>query len=362
MAVLCKPDIIKAISDGRFILGHKGQSVEEIIGDYSIDIGIGKLFKLPKENAKILADSRTRNNDWIDNLTQTEFKNQFLEQIPIPEEGVIIGSEQLFVEPNIDFFNYDLSHCSISTRSSYARMGLHTVNNLGPLNHTYNPLIKNNSRPLFLLASFGPIVRLYQDEAIAQLVLEDPPIGKATDEDLKHLIESSNLQILKHGARDKTTVQELKIDQGIYLTMAKDIWIYRNGTVLHKGIDMEKGFEKFQLPTDPKDAKLFAKNTFFISSSQEYIRLAPSFVGYVQQGVFVKEAPGYQSHPNAPWIWPWPSFEGTITFEGVEFFGRPLYEGCFQSKLHIDLLTSPYASEKRSRYSKQDKATLSRNK
>lgn len=119
--------------------------------------------------------------------------------------------------------------------------------------------------------------------------------------------------------------------------------------------------KRIELPERKEDALYFPEGTFFISSSQEQVKIPNSHVGYVLERGFIMNT-GFSSHPNAPYIGPKSVFQGAITFENLVYqAGARLYQGMFQSILELRPLKTPLdEGSTESRYKGQETATLSR--
>jgi hypothetical protein len=158
--------------------------------------------------------------------------------------------------------------------------------------------------------------------------------------EVMEMIENEDIMYL----RDGQSAQDV-YSAGIMLSLDENIHYYKQGI-----LDPHEPVESFFTKVKIKDGFFAHESRFFLSSSKEYIRIPPGYVGMIHvtdyQGMqYLKTGPTGTSrmfvHANAPKIDPVPCFEGKITFECLPFTNAFLQKGDWMNNMVLYKLDYP---------------------
>lgn len=151
---------------------------------------------------------------------------------------------------------------------------------------------------------------------------------------------------------------------GLTLTLDSKIQLYTGGIIDPKEdvgrhfreIDISKGFDV--------DNKMF-----YLGASRQFVKIPSEFIGYLHLTDHTGQESGHLGpqgkvshyvHGNAPFIDPFPRFNGKVTFENMPLFPCKIRKGMRLTELQIMPLLIPYSDTDFSRYNNQSCAQTSR--
>ncbi len=346
--ILEKEDLIKTEKEGKLEIKDRLE-----FSSFSLDIRIGKLFK-PK--LALCFDESSHNMD------EEEFIEKMLDEVPLPKEGKVIDGFYLW-QPKEEIYLANGLFAEIASRSSWARLGVRVEDTDERLKKVYEDSI---CKPLCTLRTMETKVLLKPGDALAQLFVHSSA-RYAEDNivflyQIKKFIDSGEFVMRKNSK--KLDFSDLIFLNGVLmLTMNSKIKMY-SGNVLIPGEPKDNDFEEMILKYD--SPLLIKKDSFFLSSSEEYVGIPNDCCGKVRPNEFTFHPKiklpilPFYSHANAPWIGPKRIFEGPITFENMTHYDSYFCAGMLQSGLNVFKLSKFCSDTKNSRYKNQDGATESR--
>ena len=357
MAILCRDHLILAENRGYIAFNDRLD-----YSAFSLDMRLEKLYK-----RKALGVSQ---NEELE-MSQETFMDEIIEEIPIDSEFILEPDQDYFWQPVEEIFLRQGLKGKITTRSSWARLGIRVQSE----SDEYLKKVDKNTlgKPLCTIRTTGTRVKLKKLDAVAQLFVEKNT-GHPTREHIISFLEQGSLVLKEGGEKGKQLrLEDIEFHGGPVLTMDPQVFVY-NGEILIPGEDNKNKFERVQL-SYLKDFYL-PPDTFFISSSHEYVQVPSFCVGIVTErnSLFSNDSfkktghsaylpPQFASHPNAPYIGPVGVFEGQVTFENQVTEPTKIIAGMKQSELLLDFLSGQITNVEefgKSRYDKQNGATTSR--
>jgi len=377
-AILWKDNLLKAEQEGLLKVENRLE-----YSSCSLDVRIGKLFK--EKRIRVT----TQDQDW--EMGQEEFIEKRLEEIDFTEGFIPEPHERYFWQPMETVFLEKGLTGEIATRSSWARLGVHVQSDQID-DYFLQGTRARNWTPLCQLRTWTRVL-LKPGDAIGHMLIATPAIPfYVSNDEMAHLINQGVMEITKEGR--VLSACDLAWHGHPVLTMGPNLKIY-TGQTLVPGSANEGAFEEVSIGRFKRER--FPKGTFFISASDEYIKIPPEFAGYVTSSNSLmtmqylardagtppfdmwhdlgKVAPEkiyakirdseftimpFQSHSNAPYIWPAGIFEGHITFENLTLQPTELYRGMKQAELCLIPFVTPCIDSQESRYNKQSGATESK--
>jgi deoxycytidine triphosphate deaminase len=334
-------------------------SLRKNFSAFSLDIRIDKLYRMKPG----LTHEQT------ENLSQEEYIKEALEEICVDEGYVVRYPEFYLWQPLEEIFLSKGYSGRIATRSSWARIGcaVRSESDIYLRDISKERFIK----PLCILSTFGTDMQIKKNDAFAQLFIEDNNTGYVNRVEELHLINSGHF-IIK--SKDRTLLPEqirrpIEEEYGnIVLTMDSKIKLY-NGKTIIPSVNTEECFDTIKL--QPGRPLFLKKDSFFLSSSEEYVEIPCGYVGHVAEAAmhtnpraFSTKPAGvplpFRTHPNAPYIGPSNIFKGKITFENLMKFDSYIYPGMKQSELYIERLNTQDHNLMQSRYMNQQQVTGSK--
>jgi deoxycytidine triphosphate deaminase len=185
--------------------------------------------------------------------------------------------------------------------------------------------------------------------------------------EVSKLLLDGKLEITKDGKQ--VSEERLSCNGNIFLTRDEHVKVY-TGAVLDPHKPNDSAFIERKISSE---GMFISRNTFFISSSKEEVKIPSHLYAEVHitnyfnpgENQFNTHPVGFStmfSHPNAPRIDPYPRFHGKITMENYTQDNVIVYPDEYLTFMNIFRLSSPYQhrEELTSRYKGQDKATNSR--
>ncbi len=364
MTILVYEDLVELVDAGKI----SGILRDKIAG-FSLDVLFEDIIYKP---LPIKGDVLVLNDDESSKLSDAKFLEQCCTPVVIPREGLIIQEGDFYLaklRPEIaidEHFTLEMR-----TRSSYARRGL-IVESLG-----LGLLARESSaiNTLFSLRTRGTTAIVPFQEEICQLFVR-PNLSFYGASQIKPLVDSGELIVRKDGF--VLEADEINYNYGITLSIDPIIHVYKKGIVLGKANKVENNilindssaFTTVDLREYPEGYFLNHKS-FFLSACAEEIEIAPKYVGFVTESVFMQTAEQSRSevnyfpslpfltHSNAPYHGHRNMSKGKVTFENYVVYesGVLLFAGAQQSELLIHPLSRESGYTKKSRYDGQVGAT-----
>ena len=246
----------------------------------------------------------------------------------------------------------------IVSRSSWARLGIKTSAKDVDAFIMKQPHKRRRMRPLCSLVTDGTKVKIRPEDPIAQMFVMDSPTF-LVPEQVMALVDNDEFIVEQYGKRLKP--EDLTFHGGLVLTMAPDIRVYNEENVLDLRDQKEDDFKTVVLSKDV--GRMMEKRKFFLSTSEQYLKIPPGFIAEVSEGLSLMTACAYsktfnpeygpmpfRSHTNSPYVAPIPVFEGKVVFENSMIMDDMLIAGMKQTELYLHPLITPCDYTKESRY------------
>jgi len=355
MAIFSIDDLVKLEKEGRIAFENRLE-----FQPFSLNIRIGKLYR---EALACYAHQGSITLPWDDEpLGQEEFKDKCLQEVDASKGVVITPGERYFYEPVEKLFLGRGLFGIVSSRSTYARMGLESkcqdesMESRGMRNDRW-------CTPLIQLTTNGTKVEVAKGDPVAQVMISD---GQT------RLLPPQVLELVDHGElvvryMDQAVPYDLlPMIHGVVLTMDKKIKVY-NGAVLRAGTAAEGGFDTI---TIPKKGLILPDAMFFLSVCEQELEIPDHLFGevfhddstirYIKHGLPGEgyTPPRIRCHPNAPYIGPRSIFKGKIAFENLTLGCQKISPGMKQSEIYFGYLSSTIKDLKKSRYHGQTEACI----
>src|SRR3989344_9044874 len=241
--------------------GMLGGINPDAIGFFSVDVAVDRLFRLKRITRTIDRSS----------LSQEDFIEHATDEVEDFENGVILqpGDYCLALTKEKIFLGKGFAG-EITTRSSYARMGLMVTSQSDDYLTRYHQ--ETNQKALIGISS-STNVKLKRGEPLAQLFVHSEKIPVFEGE-LEQLLKSGELIV-----RDPDSGNIIKTEYGaIELTMGEDIMLY-NGKLIVPWEQNEGAFDPVRLSRI--QPLLLKKGAFCISSSREHVEIPDDCIGLV---------------------------------------------------------------------------------
>lgn len=257
--------------------------------------------------------------------------------------------------------------CEVTSRSSWARVGIAVASGLDHRDPFCSPAQEFRGKPLLSLQALGTAVSLREGDAVGQLFVRDASFYNPIFGDRLRPMLDGDLHVERNGER--LIAESAALRQGVVLTYDDAILRYVGGT-----IRPEAHAHAF-VPVAIREKTRIPRGAFFLSASAEHVAIPPYCIGrvnehYIPSAFFVDASLGngqrpiipspMRAHAHAPYIGPKPVFSGKIVFENLANFDCTIRAGCELSELTLEQLTSSVTATVPSRYDGQTSVTASR--
>lgn len=297
----------------------------------SLDVRVSKLYRQRKD---VVPDENVK------------FDDLFFE-VSLVDDKWVLESDGFYVVESVEGVSKGLGlSANLTARSSWARCGLQCFlidDGLGSLGDYSGGVF-------FSVRTANTCVVLRPGDAPAQLRFAKdyfvPELDVTKVPDYKNIVPNAEVR-----------------GNGFTLTLDKKIKLYKGGLIDPKD-DVSKHFEV----VDISDGLEVGPRQFYIASSRERVRIPKEFMGYLHltdhtgQEPFNVRPVGVTTHflhGNAPFIDPFPRFEGTVTFENLPVVPTVIRDGMRLTELQLIRFLIPYQPDgASSRYKGQEGAQI----
>ncbi len=326
--VLTKEAIEGAEKEGKIKLKYRKE-----LSSNNLDLRVKKLFRQKKSMGVIVISDK-----------EEAFLDLF-EEVKTTKGKWYLSPNEFYVAQTIEQLRKKDLFAKITSRSSWARYGIACF---GITDEFQKPLYFDGNID-FTIKSLGPTVILRPGDAPAQ-------IRFSWDCFLPLHIE----QIKKIKDYEKIAQESHLNEIGFTLTLDKLIRLYKGGIIDPKK-DCSDLFEEINI----ENGFIVNPNMFYLGASQQHIKIPPEYLGYIHLTDFPSDIvfTSHIVHGNAPFIDPYPKFEGKITFELNPVVPYKIREGMRVTGLQLIPLCQQHNHDAKliSRYKGQNKAETSKN-
>jgi deoxycytidine triphosphate deaminase len=309
IGVLPKKAIEHEEKRGRIVLKGRGA-----VNATSIDLKVDRLFK-------------HRN---FDRFTANSFEDYFQEVKPKNGKWVLLPYE-FYAAESVEYLHKEPRYTwDVSSRSRWARIGVRCES----LKHDdESPFSFYDGRLRFTVKTMGTSVVLRKTDSPAQV------------------------RFAREGF--------LPIFEGPELTLDKKIKLYTGG-VIDPSENIDNHFEEI----DVSNGFNVDRHAFYLSASREWVKIPNDKIGYLHGTDYSGQLSGaikpvgiatQMIHCNAPYIDPYPCFEGKVAFENYPFLPVRIKEGIPLVRLEMMPLLIRYrqGNEAASSFNGQNDARIS---
>ncbi|GEM_PF-3471343 len=274
--------------------------------------------------------------------------NELYEEM-VPKDGWLLASDGYYLAEAVETLYKGRGFVArISSRSTWARFGVACFpvqNELDDLCNVYEGKI------FFAVDTLNTSVILRPGDAPAQI--------RFAKEGFVPVWNPGKIKGVKNFAPGAKLAK-----YGLTLTLDGKIQLYSGGVIDPRGdvkkyfteVDVGKGFDV--------DSKMF-----YLCASKQFVKIPSDFIGYLHISDHSGQESGHLGpqgeishlvHGNAPFIDPFPRFNGRVTFENMPLFPSRIHRGMRLTELQLMPLLFPYSDTEFSRYNNQSCAQTSR--
>lgn len=321
----------QAEKDGCVVLKNRGK-----INAISIDMRVKRLLKLRPEVQMLVM----RDDGSIDMDLYEEFE---------PINGAwLLPSNGAFLAETVEELYKKVGFVGrLTSRSSWARCGVTCLGGPDELDRADE---EYSGSLMFHISTFNTSVVLRPGDAPAQLFIAQTSLAPVpcpgSDKIEQPIVSGSQVR----SSQPNVT--------GFPLTLDARIRLY-NGGLLDPSQDVSKHFKD----VDIKNGFAVNPSMFYLAASKERVKIPPEYAGHLPSMKYESmDGPFQRFHSNAPYVAPFPCFEGSITFECGPLTHGVIHEGMPLPPLELVPLVTPYhhREELTSRYNGQREACTSK--